>query len=117
MVAKNMPWLPREKFHAFYSSLYGGIVTDPMYMVVPIEDRLFTKGHGASDICLMCNGYLYNLDAHLDRFLMSTRRAGLELPIGKRELGKIILHTAAASSKLNGGQQLYWATDAKNQCV
>lgn len=105
MVERMMPPLPRDKFHAFYSSHYGGIVTETPYMVIPIDDRLFTKGHGAFDMCLMANGYLYNLEAHLDRFLLSLAKAGLELPLGKRDLAKTILHTAAASTKLNGGQK------------
>lgn len=104
MVKKTMPPLPRDKFHAFFSSHYGGIITETPYMVIPIEDRLFTKGHGAFDMCLMVNGYLYNLEAHIDRFMQSLAKAGLELPYGRRDLAKTILHTAAASTKLNGGQ-------------
>lgn len=47
-------------------------------------------------------GYLYLFDEHFKRFKMSIHKAGLELPIDDFELKKIILHTAAASSKLNG---------------
>ncbi|GMH34017.1 hypothetical protein BSKO_01851 [Bryopsis sp. KO-2023] len=111
-VGDRLPSLPRDKFHAFFSSDYGGIVKDPLYMTLPIDDRMVTLGHGAFDMCLMTEGYLYSFEEHLDRFEQSIGRAGLEAPFSRRSLQKTILHTAAASTRLNGFVR-FWVTGGR----
>jgi 4-amino-4-deoxychorismate lyase len=59
------------KYTAFYSSQLGGIVTDPALMVIPFDDHMVHRGHGIFDTAGIVNGKIYDLDAHLDRFLKS----------------------------------------------
>src|SRR5215208_8497177 len=72
------------KFAAFYSSQIGGVVTDPALMVLPFDDHMVHRGHGIFDTAGLVNGRIYDLEAHLDRFLQSARRSRLRLP-GTRE--------------------------------
>src|SRR4029078_8660169 len=81
------------KFTAFYSSQLGGIVTDPALMVIPFDDHMVHRGHAMSDTAGIVNGKIYDLDAHLDRFLKSAERSKLKLPASREEMRDIIIRT------------------------
>src|SRR3990170_8481241 len=67
-------------YFAFYSSQLGGIVTDPALMVLPFDDHMVHRGHGIFDTAGLVDGKIYDLEAHLDRFLLSAERSKLRLP-------------------------------------
>src|SRR4029453_7746299 len=68
------------KYWAFYSSQLGGIVTDPALMVVPFDDHMVHRGHGIFDTAAIEAGKIYDLEAHLDRFIRSGKNSKLRLP-------------------------------------
>lgn len=84
-------------FAAMYSSVLGGIVTDPALMVLPLDDHMVHRGHAVFDTAMIVNGMLYQLDAHLERFLRSADMARIPLPFAPAQLRQIIIDTAAAS--------------------
>jgi 4-amino-4-deoxychorismate lyase len=53
------------------------------------------------------NGKIYDLEAHLDRFLLSAERSRLRLPCSREEMRDIIVKTAAASGQREGSIR-YW---------
>ena len=56
-----------------------GIVTDPALMVIPFDDHMCTVAT-ASSYGGTVDGKIYDLEAHLDRFLLSAERSKLRLP-------------------------------------
>ena len=94
-------------FYAMYSSVMGGIVTDPALMVLPLDDHMVHRGHAVFDTAILANGMLYQLDQHLDRFLRSAEMARILLPFPQEQLRQIILDTAAASGRRDGSVR-YW---------
>jgi 4-amino-4-deoxychorismate lyase len=94
-------------FSAFYSSQLGGIVTDPALMVIPFDDHMVHRGHGVFDTAAIVNGKIYDLEAHLDRFLRSAGLSRLTLPCPREEMREIIVRTAAASGRREGSIR-YW---------
>src|SRR5262245_64771856 len=68
------------KFSAFYSSQLGGIVTEPALMVIPFDDHMVHRGHGIFDTAAIVGGKIYDLEAHLDRFIRSAKNSKLTLP-------------------------------------
>ena len=95
------------QYAAFYSSQLGGIVTDPALMVIPFDDHMVHRGHGIFDTAAIVDGRIYDLDAHLDRFLGSAERSKLKLPASRAEMRDIIIRTTAASG-LRDGSIRYW---------
>ena len=67
-------------FYAMYSSVLGGIVTDPALMVLPLDDHMVHRGHAVFDTAALIGGMLYQLDPHLDRLLRSAAGARIALP-------------------------------------
>jgi 4-amino-4-deoxychorismate lyase len=95
------------KYSAFYSSQLGGIVIDPALMVIPFDDHMVHRGHGIFDTAGLVNGRIYDLEAHLDRFLGSAERSKLKLAGSREEMREIIVRTTAASG-LRDGAIRYW---------
>ena len=96
------------KYWAFYSSQLGGIVTDPALMVLPFDDHMVHRGHGIFDTAGIENGKIYDLEAHLDRFIRSAQNSKLKLPT-RDEMRDIIVRTTAASGQRQGSIR-YWAS-------
>src|SRR5688500_8152346 len=95
------------KYWAFYSSQLGGVVTDPALMVIPFDDHIVHRGHGIFDTAGLVAGKIYDLEAHLDRFLLSAERSKLRLPISRAEMRDIIVKTTAISKERDGSIR-YW---------
>ena len=95
------------KYAAFYSSQLGGIVTDPALMVLPFDDHMVHRGHGIFDTAGLVAGRIYDLEAHLDRFLRSARHSKLALPCPRERMREIIIQTVAASGQRDGAIR-YW---------
>jgi len=95
------------EYWAFYSSQLKGVVTDPALMVIPFDDHIVHRGHGIFDTAAIVAGKIYDLDAHLDRFLLSAERSKLRLPCSRAEMTDIIVQTAAASGRRDGSIR-YW---------
>lgn len=94
-------------FYAMYSSILGGIVTDPAVMVLPLDDHMVHRGHSVFDTATLTHGMLYQLDPHLDRLLRSAEAARIPLPFERDRLRSIVLDTAAASRQRDGSVR-YW---------
>jgi 4-amino-4-deoxychorismate lyase len=95
------------RYWAFYSSQLGGIVTEPALMVLPFDDHMVHRGHGVFDTASIVDGKIYDLEAHLDRFLRSAALSKLALPGSREEMRDVIARTAAASGKRDGSIR-YW---------
>lgn len=107
---ENEEWLARtaaarsglsELLYAMYSSLTGGITTDPALMVIPADDHLAHRGDGVFESLKCIGGCLYNIEAHLNRLEHSCRGIGMELPNPKEELQQMICDTIRAAGKRN----------------
>ncbi|ONK55626.1 uncharacterized protein A4U43_UnF790 [Asparagus officinalis] len=97
----------KQPYPAMYSSFFGGITLDPAMMSIPIDDHMVHRGHGVFDTAMLMDGYLYELDTHLDRFLRSAAKAKISSPF-PRETLKTILIQMTAASKCKKGSIRYW---------
>src|ERR1044071_5821138 len=96
-----------DNFYAMYSSVLGGIVTDPALMVLPLDDHMVHRGHAVFDTATLTRGMLYQLDPHLDRLMQSAEGARITPPFPRERLRQIILETAAASRQREASVR-YW---------
>jgi 4-amino-4-deoxychorismate lyase len=65
------------------------------------------RGHGIFDTAALVAGRIYDLEAHLDRFLASAERSKLKLAGSRAEMRDIIIRTAAVSGVRDGAIR-YW---------
>ncbi|XP_021837883.1 D-amino-acid transaminase, chloroplastic-like [Spinacia oleracea] len=90
-----------------YSSIFGGIVLDPMMMMIPIDDHMVHRGHGVFDTAIIFNGFLYELDAHLERFQRSASLAKISPPFSGSAFRSILIQLTE-KSKCKNGTLRYW---------
>lgn len=76
-----------------YSTWLGGVVTDPHWMILPLDERLVTRGDGVFETLRVVNEKVYLLDQHLARFWHSAKKIGLGSPLNMTpdDMKKIIL--------------------------
>ncbi|CAL4888557.1 unnamed protein product [Urochloa decumbens] len=96
-----------QNYMAMYSSIFGGITTNPSAMVIPIDDHMVHRGHGVFDTAAIMDGHLYELEQHLDRFLGSALMAKIPLPFDRSTIRSILIQTVSAS-KCTQGSLRYW---------
>lgn len=73
-----------------------------MYIKQQKPNLVCRRGHGVFDTAKLIDGHLYELEAHMERFLVSAGKAGITAPISIDQMARTILETAAASSAANG---------------
>jgi 4-amino-4-deoxychorismate lyase len=76
-------------------------------MAIPFDDHMVHRGHGIFDTAALAGGKIYDLEAHLDRFLLSAERSRLRLPGSRAEIRDIIVQTTAVSNRRDGSIR-YW---------
>jgi branched-chain amino acid aminotransferase len=89
----------QQHYFAMFSSVLGGIVTDPRLMLVPADDHLVHRGDGVFDTAKCVAGSLYNLEAHLDRLEHSGARIFLAPPLDRPTLRAAIVATVHAGGR------------------
>lgn len=110
----SIPPKTRYNLLAFYSSVLGGIVTDPALMVLPIDEHMVHRGHAVFDTAnVTAGGRVYGLEMHLDRLLRSAGLARIKPAFTKEELREIVLATVAAAQEREGIFVRFWMSAGK----
>jgi branched-subunit amino acid aminotransferase/4-amino-4-deoxychorismate lyase len=84
LLQKQEPY--QTNYLAMYSSWYGGVITDPSLMMVPIDDHLVHRGDGIFEAIKCVHGKVYALERHLDRLERSAQAVYLSMPLARTEL-------------------------------
>lgn len=90
------------KYHAMYSSWLGGIVKDPAWMMLPIDDHMVHRGDGVFEALKFIKGKPYLLSEHLNRMNISAEKINLRSSWHKDEIAEIVLQTIKASGQSKG---------------
>ena len=96
-----------ESYLAMYSSVYGGIVTDPVLMMVPIDDHMVHRGDGIFETFKCVDGAIYNFEEHLKRLQRSAANLDFKLPIDMEQLRRTVIETTRAGGERNSYIRLF----------
>lgn len=96
-----------SNYLAMYSSVFGGVVTDPALMVVPVDDHVINRGDGIFEYFPVINGHAYCFDAHMTRLRRSAEIISLRLPFDMETIGQITLETIAISGSRDCGVRMF----------
>jgi 4-amino-4-deoxychorismate lyase len=95
------------QYKAFFSSELGGIITEPAFMMIHVDDHMVHRGHSVFDTCLIDKGAIYLFERHLDRFFNSAKTASVRTLYSRDRIRKIIMETCAASL-IKEGEVRFW---------
>lgn len=115
LALKQNPYF--AEYHAFYSSWFGGIIKDPHWMLLPMDDHMVHRGDGVFEAMKAVNRRVYLMDPHLKRLKHSADRIDLKLPVTLDELKNIILATLQAANRDNAIVRLYLSRGPGNFSV
>lgn len=96
LLSMRQPYFP--KYLAAYSSWYGGIVTDPALMTLPLDDHMVHRGDGVFEVFRCIGWNIYALAEHLARMKLSMAASFLEPPVGDDRLIEIVCETVRAGN-------------------
>ncbi len=97
LLSMRQPYL--SNYLAAYSSWYGGIITDPALMMLPLDDHMVHRGDGVFEVFRCTDWKIYALARHLDRMKRSMAASCLEPPVDYERLVEIIRETVLAGNK------------------
>ena len=96
LLSMKQPYL--ANYLAVYSSWYGGIVTDPALMMLPLDDHMVHRGDGVFEVFKCTDWNIYALARHLDRMKRSMAASFLEPPVDDERLIEIVRETVLAGN-------------------
>ena len=96
LLTMRQPYL--SNYLAVYSSWYGGIITDPALMMLPLDDHMVHRGDGVFEVFKCTDWNIYALARHLDRMKRSMAASFLEPPVDDERLIEIIRETVLAGN-------------------
>lgn len=97
LTSGRKPW--HARYYAMYSSVLGGVVTDPLLMQVPADDHLVHRGDGVFDTFKCVKRAAYNLNAHLKRLVRSGCEIGLTWPGGIDAIRALTVETLTVADR------------------
>jgi len=97
----------QKNYYAMYSSVYGGIVTDPALMLLPVDDHMVHRGDGVFEAFKCVNGSIYNMQGHLERLMHSAAGLSLVIPWSSGRIAEIVVDTVRAGGRKECMIRLY----------
>jgi branched-subunit amino acid aminotransferase/4-amino-4-deoxychorismate lyase len=88
-----------ENYYAMYSSVWDAIVTDPVLMLIPLDDHVVHRGDGVFEAFKCIGGGIYNMEAHLQRLAHSCSALALALPWPLPRIAQIVVETLRAGGR------------------
>lgn len=87
----------RNGYRAMFSTWWRGIVTDPVLMVMPIDDHQVHRGDAVFEAVKAVNGRIWLATEHLARLERSAAAIGLKSPLSLAEMENVLVETMRAS--------------------
>lgn len=84
---------------AMFSSIFGGIVKEPIFMMIPIDDHMVHRGDAIFEVIKCQSGWLYQMDAHIKRLENSAKAIGIKLPTSLKDIKHIVKETIRAGGE------------------
>lgn len=81
-----------------YSSIFGGITTDPAAMVIPIDDHIVHRGHGVFDTAAIMDGLAYDFYTLILCFLCIACLLDLNYMLLSKRLANLMLNLLYVSA-------------------
>ncbi len=95
---KNLPESSANNL-VFFSSQTKSFITDPVFMSVPMEDKIVHRSYAAFETSKIFKNKIYQLDKHIDRFFNSLETLHLKNNIYSKDELRLILQKMAAIAR------------------
>ena len=87
----SKPYPQTENLLCFFSSYLNAFITNPIFMNIPIEDKIISRGYSVFETTEIFGNKIYQLDKHLNRFHKSINYIHLKSKFSFNEHREIIV--------------------------
>jgi branched-subunit amino acid aminotransferase/4-amino-4-deoxychorismate lyase len=94
LLRSNMPPCSKD-YLCFFSSHLKAFITDPLYMSIPLEDKIIHRGYAIFETTKIFGNKVYQLDKHLDRFTKGIKKIELTSIYSYDEMRDIIVRMSS----------------------
>ncbi len=84
----------------FFSCNISSFITDPLFMTIPLEDKIVHRGYSVFETTKIFGNKIYQLDKHIDRFEKSISYINLKSKFNHSEYKNIILNLSALARSI-----------------
>lgn len=88
-----------ENLLCFFSSHLKAYITDPVFMNVPMEDKMIHRGYAVFETTKIFKNKIYQLDKHIQRFENSIKLINLKSKYSTKEYKEILQTLGAIARK------------------
>jgi 4-amino-4-deoxychorismate lyase len=96
---KNLPPFSKN-FICFFSSNLKSYITDPMFMSIPLEDKMVHRGYGVFETTKIFGNKIYQLDQHIERLNRSIKKINLKSLYTTEEYRNILMNMASLARSI-----------------
>jgi branched-subunit amino acid aminotransferase/4-amino-4-deoxychorismate lyase len=97
---ENIP-LYSKNYLCFFSSHLKAFVTDPLFMTIPLEDKMIHRGYAVFETTKIFGNNIYQLDKHIQRLLTSIKYINLKSMYTHEDYREILMKMAFIARQLD----------------
>jgi branched-subunit amino acid aminotransferase/4-amino-4-deoxychorismate lyase len=105
LLKNNLPPCSKD-FLCFFSSHLKAFITDPLFMTIPIEDKIVHRGYAVFETTKIFGNKIYQLDKHIDRLTNSLKKINLTPMYKEEEFREILMKLASIARKMEPDQDI-----------
>ena len=84
----------------FFSCNLSAFITDPLFMTIPLEDKIVHRGYSVFETTKIFGNKIYQLDKHIDRFEKSINYINLKSKFSHNDFKSIITNLSALARSI-----------------
>jgi len=95
-----------NNFICFFSSHLKAFITDPLFMSIPLEDKMIHRGYGVFETTKIFENKIYQLDSHIERLNKSIKKINLTSMYTHEEYREILLRLASLARSIEPSKDI-----------
>lgn len=102
----SKPYPQTENLLCFFSSHLNAFITDPIFMNIPIEDKIINRGYSVFETTEIFGNKIYQLDKHISRFQKSINYINLKSNLSSQDIRNILINMSSIARSIEKNQDI-----------
>ena len=90
----------------YFSSNLQSFITDPLFMSIPLEDKIIHRGYSVFETTKIFVNKIYQLDKHISRFQKSINYINLKSNLSNQDIRNILVNMSSIARSIEKNQDI-----------
>ena len=90
----------------YFSSNLQSFITDPLFMSIPLEDKIIHRGYSVFETTKIFGNKIYQLDKHISRFQKSINYINLKSNLSNQDIRNILVNMSSIARSIEKNQDI-----------